>query len=94
MKTLSNKITVYFAGGQNCNSFLDLLIRIINLIFGRRGTSGCPRESPPGGTQPSSGGGIPPGDDNGGYTPDGASVPPADAEELDPTQNDAVRDWE
>jgi hypothetical protein len=73
-----------FAGGQRCNTFLDLLVKIINLIFGRRGTL-CP---------PGDAGGVPPQGDSGGDPPGGADVPPTDAEDIDPSQNDAVRDWE
>jgi hypothetical protein len=99
MQIVTNDVTLYFAG-QSCNTFLDLLVRLINLIFGRQGTSWCPRGSPPQGTppptggKPPSGGGAPPEDDLGGVPTVGAKVPPADAEEIDPTQNDAVRDWE
>ncbi|PNF19970.1 hypothetical protein B7P43_G09962 [Cryptotermes secundus] len=83
-------------GGQKCNSFLDLVMRIINLIFRRRSTPAGPPGSPPGGNLP------PPGDadggsaedDLGGDPPGGANVPPPDAEEIDTSQNDAIRDWE
>ena len=98
IRTLTN-ITLYFAG-QNCSTFLDLLVRLINLIFGRQGASWCPRESPPGGIpppaggNPPSGGGAQPEGDLGGEPKGGDNVPPEDAEEIDPTQNDAVRDWE
>lgn len=80
-----------FAGTQRCNTFVDLLVKIINLIFRRQGTPA----GPPGGpTAPGGAGGGPPQDDAGGDPPGGANVPPADAEELDPSQNDAIRDWE
>lgn len=84
-------MSLRFAGSQRCNSFLDVLVRIINLIFRRQGTP----SSPPGGNlPPGGGGGVPPQNDAGGDPPGGANVPPADAEELDPSQNDAIRDWE
>jgi len=97
--TVTNNITLYFAG-QSCSTFLDLLVRLVNLIFGRQGASWCPRTGPPegipptaGGTPPS-GGRTPPEDDFGGDPTGGANVPPPDVEEIDPAQNDAVRDWE
>jgi hypothetical protein len=78
-----------FAGGQNCNTFLDILIRIIGMIFGRRGTpAGFPEGTTPSGDLD----GASP--DFGGDPPGGASVPPADAEELNPSGTEAVRDWE
>lgn len=92
MQTVTNNLTLYFTG-QSCNTFLDLLVRLINLIFGRQGTSWCPRGSPPAGTPPPTGG-TPPEEDFGGIPTGGTNVPPPDAEEIDPTQNDAIRDWE
>jgi hypothetical protein len=87
----ANKIPLRFAGTQRCNTFLDLLVKIIDMIFRRRGTSVCPPGATP---APRGAGGAPPQDEAGGDPPGGASVPPADAEELDPSQNDAIRDWE
>jgi hypothetical protein len=99
MQTLDKNITLYVTE-QSCSTFLDLLIRIVNLIFGRQGASWCPRAGSPEGTPPTSGGTppswgrTPPDDDFGGNPTDKATVGPPDVEEIDPTQNDAVRDWE
>lgn len=90
-RLLTNNITLYFAG-QSCSTFLDLLVRLVNLIFGRQG-SWCPRGGPPQGTPPTTGG-NPPEDDLGGYPTGGTNPSPPDVEEIDPSQNDAVRDWE
>jgi hypothetical protein len=57
------------------------------------GTSPSGGLPPTGGTPPDVGS-APPEDDLGGYPTDGASVTPPDVEEIDPSQNDAVRDWE
>jgi hypothetical protein len=93
---LTHEILLRLAGGQKCNSFLDIVLRIINLIFRRGGTPAGPAGSPPGGNVPPSGGadGGSPEDDIGGDPPGGANVPPPDAEEIDTSQNDAIRDWE
>ncbi|XP_069691559.1 uncharacterized protein [Periplaneta americana] len=84
-------------GGKKCNTFIDLMVKLVNMIFGRRGGGG---DSPPP-YPPSEGGNNddppPPesGDtDSGGDPPGGADTPPADAEEIDPVQNESVRDWE
>jgi hypothetical protein len=92
MQTATNNVTLYFTG-QSCNTFLDLLVRLINLIFGRQGTPWCPRGSPPAGNPPS-GGGAPPEGDFGRTPTVGTKAPPTDAEEIDPSQNESGRDWE
>jgi hypothetical protein len=71
-------------------------MRIINLIFRRRGTPAGAPGSPPGGNLPPPGGADSGSaeDDLGGDPTGGADVPPPDAEEIDTSQNDAVRDWE
>ena len=75
------------------------MVRIIDLILGRnRGST--PSEGPPsmpppqGGVPQGPNGEIPPARSDGGDPPGGADVPPEDAEELDPSQNESVRDWE
>ncbi|PSN47805.1 hypothetical protein C0J52_08180 [Blattella germanica] len=87
-------------GEKKCNTFVDLMVKIIDFILGRNRNNGGGRggsgdrpniPQPPGGVPQGPNGEIP---SDGGDPPGGAVEPPADAEEIDTAQNDAIRDWE